>query len=187
MSVCLSIREVRVVDGLGNSVSYSTTELGGANKSQNTRPLALFPAAENKELLEEFIPIVEAEIKKVKKEGVVVTLKDQEPILACCEKARLKMADGKMVTNILNCGGAFCTMCLKSQEEADMKENIEEGFIIERSVQSMKELAQSLTDPLTGEVIRKKGDYGKRQGICGVPITSDPDVNKNIPIYHSKI
>ena len=136
-----------------NILCLTAQQLGGANKSQNTRPLALFPAAENKELLEEFIPIVETEIEKVKKEGVVVTLKDKEQILACCEKARLKMADGKMVTNILNCGGAFCTMCLKSQEEAHMKENIEKGFTIERSVQSMKDLAEYLTDHLTGEVI----------------------------------
>ena len=150
MSVCFSIREMRVVDGQGNVACYSTSITGGANRPQNTRPLALFPAAENKELLEDFIPTVEAEIERVKTEGVEVTVKEDVALQAQCELARLKMADGKMVTNLLNCGGAYCTMCTKSQDDAHKKEVVEEGFIIERSVESLKELAQSLTDPATG-------------------------------------
>ena len=41
----------------------STAE--GANEPQNTRPLALFLAQESKELLSEFIPLVESEVKTV--------------------------------------------------------------------------------------------------------------------------
>jgi hypothetical protein len=159
------------VDGQGNSALYSTS----TNRPQNTKPLALFPAKENKEFLEEFIPIVEAEIDIVKEEGVQVIVKEDSVVKACCEKARLKMADGKFVTNLLNCAGAFCTMCSKSLEDAHKKEVIEEGFIIERTVESMRELAQSLTDPATGEVVRKKGDYAIRQGICGAPISKDEE------------
>ena len=80
-----------------------------------------------------------------------------------------------MVNNLLNCGGAHCSMCV-----------IEAGFLIERSVESMKELAMTLTDPTTGDVIRRRADYETRQGVCGVPITKS-DITKNIPVCHSKI
>ena len=34
--------------------------------------------------------------------------------------------------------------------------------------------------------MRKTGDYAKRQGVCGVPVT-ETDLTKNIPVCHSKI
>ena len=50
MSVCFTLREVKVVDCMGHSVSWNS-KVAGSNKPQNTRPLALFPAKESKELL----------------------------------------------------------------------------------------------------------------------------------------
>ena len=72
-------------------------------------------------------------------------------------------------------------MCSKSQAECQKVEVIEAGFIIDRSVESIGQLALSLTDPETGEVIRKKADYKRRQGICGQPIT-ESDLTKHIPV-----
>jgi hypothetical protein len=48
------------------------------------------------------------------------------------------------------------------------------------------ELAQSLKDPESGEIISSPKDYEERQGITGIPITSE-DVTKIVPICHSKI
>ena len=87
----------------------------------------------------EFVPIVEAEIKKVKEEGLVLKVKDGLAVHANCEKAIFSMTDGKMVTNLLNCAGAYCTMCTKSQKESHQLGTVEKGFMIERSVDSMKE------------------------------------------------
>ena len=67
--MCFALREVSVSDG-GNSVPVVwTSRLAGSNKPSNTRPLALFPAKEDVELLKEFIPIVEAEIKEMENGG----------------------------------------------------------------------------------------------------------------------
>ena len=55
MSVCFSITDVTVRYEKEASANWSSAQ-GGSNKSQNTRPLALFPAKETKELLQEFIP-----------------------------------------------------------------------------------------------------------------------------------
>ena len=74
MSVCFALREVPVSDG-GDSVPVVwTSRLAGSNKPSNTRPLALFPAKEDVELLKEFIPIVEAEIKEMEDKSVLVEL-----------------------------------------------------------------------------------------------------------------
>ena len=107
-------------------------------------------------------------------------------VRATCEVAKLSMADGKMVSILLNLNGAYCTMCTRSQAECQKVEVIEEGFLIDRSVESIGQLALSLTDLETGEVIRKRADYKERQGICGQPIT-ESDLTKNIPVCHSKI
>ena len=98
----------------------------------------------------------------------------------------MSMIDGKMVVNLLNSAGAYCTMCTKSQEDCQKPEVIKAGFMIERDVDSMRDLALSLTDSETGEVVKNKGDYEERQGVCGVPIT-EADITKNIPVCHSKI
>ena len=184
MSVCFALREVTVRDSKGAKASWSSST-AGANKPQNTRPLALFPAKENQELLEDFVPKVEAEIKKVKAEGVLVQI-GEEKMQATCKEADLSMADGKMVTSLTRLGGAYCTMCTRGQEECKDIHLVEGGFLINRSIQSITDLALSLSDPETGEVVRARGDYGTRQGVCGKPIT-ESDLTKNIPVCHSKI
>ena len=182
--MCFALREVSVVDGEGVSASWSSTT-AGANKPQNTRPLALFPDKESKELLEEFIPLVEAEVTSIKEDGVTVKVGEME-VQACCKSADLSMADGKMVTTLLRLGGAYCSMCVKSQVECHDLLVVQEGFLIDRSIESLTDLALSLTDKDTGEVIKSRGDYATRQGICDKPITTS-DLTKNIPVCHSKI
>ena len=186
MSVCFALREVKVVDASSKSVSWSSTA-DGANRPQNTRPLSVFPSQESKQLLSEFIPLVEAEVKAVEELGVEVKTEDDIiQTVAKCEKCSMSMIDGKMVTNLLNVGGAFCTMCAKSQKDCHNPDFIEAGFLIERDVQGIRDLALSLTDEETGEIKKKKGDYSTRQGVCGVPIT-ESDLTKSIPVCHSKI
>ena len=77
-------------------------------------------------------------------------------------------------------------MCAKSQTECQDPETIKNGFVIERDIQGIKDLALSLMDPETGEVVRRKGDYSTRQGVCAEPLT-DTDLTKSIPVCHSKI
>ena len=77
-------------------------------------------------------------------------------------------------------------MCTGSQEECHHLEVVAQGFFINRSIETISELAISLADEDTGEVVRARGDYSKRQGVCGMPIT-ESDLTKNIPVCHSKI
>ena len=185
MSVCFALKEVEVKDESGAVVTWSSST-AGANKPQNTRPLALFPAKETPELLAEFIPRVEAEVNEVKREGVRVEIKEGEETMAQCSKCSMSMVDGKMISTLLNCGGAYCTMCIKSQAECHDPETIQAGFVIDRDVEGMRDIALALTEPDTEVMVRKKGDYSSRQGVCGTPLT-ESDLTKNIPVCHSKI
>ena len=124
MSVCFALREVTVNDTKGKIASWTSTDKG-ANKPQNVRPMALFPAKETKELLVDFIPIVEEEIAKIKADGVEVKVENREEVIASCEGASLTMADGKMVTTLLQLGGAYCTMCSKTLMQCHKKDIIE--------------------------------------------------------------
>ena len=184
MSVCFAIKEMKVVDALGKQVSWSSSETG-ANRPQNTRPLAVFPGKESSALLQDFVPRVESDIRLIKDEGIVVRVKDHG-LTAKCEGSKLSMADGKMSTTLLNLHGAYCTMCTKDQQECQKVSVIEGGFLIDRSVESIAELALALQHPDSGDIIKKKGDYKQRAGVCGQPITED-DMTKHIPVCHSKI
>ena len=63
---------------------------------------------------------------------------------------------------------------------------IDEGFVIDRSLQSIRHIALALADPDTGEVVRKKGDYSTRQGVFSLPNTS-LELTNNIPVCHAKM
>ena len=182
---CFSIKEVKVSDQSGNEVKWRSSD-SGANKPQNVRPLAVFPAKEEDSLLKEFIPMVESEIEEVKENGVLVKCGGSEEIVANCTCASLSMVDGKMITRLLQLGGAYCTMCTKSLVECHNPDIIKAGLSIDRNVESITDLALSLSDPDTGEVRTRKRDYKVRQGVTAIPITSS-DVTKNIPVCHSKI
>ena len=77
-------------------------------------------------------------------------------------------------------------MCVKTQMECQDPEIIKASFVIDRDLQGIKDLALSLTDPDTGDVVRKKKDYSTRQGVCGQPLT-ESDLTKTVPVCHSKI
>ena len=61
--------------------------------------------------------------------------------------------------------------------------------MIERDVAGMRDIALSLTVPDTGVMVRKKGDYSSRQGVCGAPLT-ETDLTKkhtSVPFQNSSL
>ena len=78
---------------------------------------------------------------------------------ASCERVDLGMADGKMVVSLLQLSGSYCTMCTRSQTECQNLMEINKGFLIDRSIETLSDLALSLFDPDTGKVTKSKSDY----------------------------
>ena len=96
MSVCFGIREVSVSDSGNSAPVVWTSKVAGSNKPANTRPLALFPAKEDVELLKEFIPEVEAEIKEMERDGVAVEVTEKgggrsNMVMTSCSKCTMSM------------------------------------------------------------------------------------------------
>ena len=56
---------------------------------------------------------MDAEVKKLETEGVKVEVSGTE-VMARCDKCTMSMVDGKMVTNLLSCEGAYCASRAKS-------------------------------------------------------------------------
>lgn len=106
MSCCFSLIKIIIC---GNVV-WSATDLG-VNRPQNVRPLALFDGKENDQLLREFIPGLDKEVREINEKGLVLKAADGVEITATCRKCKMAMADGKMVVRLLQLGGAYCTMC----------------------------------------------------------------------------
>ena len=122
----------------------------------------------------------------IAKNGVEVKTNNGETKVAKVSDSHMTMCDGKMVTNLMQLAGSYCTMCTNSQMDCHNSDVIKDGFLISRSVQSISELAISLADPVSGEIPRKKGDYSTRQGVIAKHITT-ADLCSNIPVCHSKI
>ena len=77
-------------------------------------------------------------------------------------------------------------MCHYSEPLCHDEARISAGFPITRSIQTIAELAHALLNPSTGQITVKPKDYAIRQGITGIPKTSD-DLTKIIAVCHSKI
>ena len=69
-----------------------------------------------------------------------------------CMKSHMIHCDGKVITNLMQLGGSYCTMCTPEQKDCHGQNIVKEGFLITRSVDSVKDLAIALTGLKKGEV-----------------------------------
>jgi len=182
INVCFALIKITKPDG---TIIWSASDKGH-NSPQNIRPLALFPSKESDEMLRGFIPTLEEEIKSIKTTGLQVKLENGEIIQAKIEKEAMSMCDGKMIVRLLQLGGSYCTMCHFGQDECHDESVIRGGFKITRTVESITELAKTLFDPETEEIKKTPGDYQRRQGITGLPITG-AELTTVLPVCHAKI
>ena len=119
--------------------------------SDNERPLILCPGKEEPELVE----ACWTEIHKGMEE-----LKDEPPEIMINEtrvkfhvNIKWSQIDGKLRTMSLGIGGAACTLCFSSQADIQNLTKINDGFKIERTLESIQETFDKLKtpDPLTGK------------------------------------
>ena len=65
-------------------------------------------------------------------------------------------------------GCAWCTHHRDTWNDPDM---IVEGFPITRDLAGLQELWETLEKDSQGKLIRKQGDFSRRQGLCHRPVT----------------
>ena len=98
--------------------------------------------------------------------------------------------DGKAKAQATGLGGAYCLSCTTSMDDAHNPDKIREGFLMDRTMESLKEnfmlLAQP--DPETGELIvkKEKDDYSTRQGQTSMPVApNQSNLQAEIAVLHA--
>ena len=76
-------------------------------------------------------------------------------------------------------------MCTMSEEDCNNPENIQNGFVIDRTLESIEAIALAHMDE-DGNIQTRTGDYKVRQGVTKFPITNAPEVAECISFCHSK-
>lgn len=170
------------------------------NSTKVIRPIAFIQDQETKELVKTLVkfhltPMVHSVVKNgldLLVPGGLQTRANQIPIcpkgLIFHSKVRKQsfcLLDGKMITTLTNSGGAYCQLCIATEEEAHDLEHVVAGFTINKTMQMIQEVAAML-DKGDGTVRKKKGDQKIRLGVCGDPLT-DLDANLALPVCHLKI
>ena len=182
MMACFSIDEI---ENEGNEIWNTAANLGH-NSPKCTRVLALFPEKESFDLMKEFYPLLESEMKNILDNGIELTVNGQRVIEAHMKNPPIPYMDGKMLTTLLGLSGGYCTMCKLSMIECHDVGNIENGFIIDRSLEEIIRMSDELADD-AGVIKSKRGDYGTRTGITHKPISQEFDLTRIIPVLHAKI
>ena len=102
----------------------------------------------------------------------------------------LTLLDGKGKAQASGLGGAYCLSCTTSIDDAHNPDKIREGFLMDRTMESLKEnfvlLAQP--DPDTGELIvkKEKDDYSTRQGLTSMPVApNQSNLQAEIAVLHA--
>ena len=181
MSGCLTLNSIEDQEG---NVLWSDGTLGH-NSVRLVRPIFLFPDKESDAVLQEIVPDLEKEIETLRTNPLKLELPDGQVIAANVGKVDHYL-DGKMLVRLMQLGGAFCTMCCKSQMECHDPLIVSAGFEIDRYISDIRDLSLTLQDPETEEIQKSPGDYSLRKGITGVPITSS-ELTRVIPVCHAKI
>ena len=131
------------------------------------------------------MPILDEEVDDISRSGINVNISREERKVICV-KSHMTLCDGKMITNFMQLGGSYSTMCTSEQKDCHGQNIVKEGFLITRSVDSVKDLAITLADLEKGEVQKQRGDYKIRQDVIGHSLTL-ADLCSNIPVCHNTI
>ena len=67
--------------------------------------------------------------------------------------------------------GDGCDSCLVPRYLWHDEDTIDEGFPMNRTLESIRETWESLKKNKKGDVVKFTGDYEERQGICRAPVT----------------
>jgi hypothetical protein len=171
----------------------STTIFRNKNVSSTNseRPLVLAPGRETRDFLAATLNHIETGIEDVTKNPLRINLSHPDlSDFSVVAKIKIDVSqlDGKAVSVSLGLGGAYCTGCTVSEEEAKNPERIRELFRFNRSIQNIRQVFEELseTDSEGNQQIKKQqGDYSVRTGVTQAPLTKNLDLTKTIPITHA--
>ena len=81
------------------------------------------------------------------------------------------MMDRKAANAYFGLQGSYCDLSSFSKQQCHLPEIIEDGFYIDRNIESIRAIFDELSDE-QGVVARKRDDYVSRAGVTQCPIAS---------------
>ena len=94
------------------------------------------------------------------------------------------MMDMKAAHLYLGTGGAYCDVCSLSKEQSMDLNQIDAGFFIDRSVESVLNIFEDLVQD-DGTVLKQRNDYDRSSGVTTKPIPSKSHDVKSTQVLHA--
>lgn len=164
------LKDVKTADG---DLVFETEKIASTH---SCRVYMLFPQKENREVMKEFLPFMDAEAEELRSSELAVSFSSGATI-PFKNSVSLCLTDGKAVKEASGLGGAYCVLGTCSKADGHNIDKIKAGFEMNRTMQQVKETFEKVFNELIGTVEKSKNDYKVRQGVTNRPLTSQ-EVNK---------
>ena len=143
-------------------------EVNRPNSPTSQRAIFLQLGKESYESLQS-LEVFNDDILKLKKEGIQLIVNDK--VMNIKVEIIGYMMDRKAANAYLGLQGSYCDLCSFSKQQCHLPEIIEDGFYIDRNIESIRAIFDELSDE-QGVVARKRDDYVSRAGVTQRPIAS---------------
>ncbi|XP_065647675.1 uncharacterized protein LOC136077082 [Hydra vulgaris] len=136
------------------------------NSDFSQRPLMLQMGKESRENAQS-LTVFNADIKTMKEEGFIIIFNGQ--YLNIKVNIVADSFDRKASNIFQGLGGAYCDLCDLSKEQCEDICTIEQGFVINRDIETMEQIFLDLVQE-DGSLTKKSKDYDVRHGQTASPI-----------------
>ena len=137
------------------------------NSDKNTRVLGVIMANEGEDVLQKALLWLQKQQEAFKDDGISVVFDNEEYIFLPQYIDRNDKKMDRLLTGISD----GCDSCLTPRYLWTDIETINEGFPKDRTFENIRETWASLEKDKNGQVIKRRGDYERRRGICHEPVT----------------
>ena len=139
--------------------------------THSCRIYMLLPQKENRQVMEQFVPLMDLEAKELESTQMDVPLPNGDEI-PFTNTVKLCLTDGKAVKEASGLGGAYCLLGTCSKDAGQDIERIQAGFELNRTMEQVDQIFKKLYNEEIGAIAKTTRDYDVRQGVTHQPLTS---------------
>ena len=168
---------LKIEDSAGESVWIQSSP----NAPLTQRPVSLQMGKESVQSLQS-LQLFNEDVTRLKEDGFDVLKAGQNYHVDV--EIQSYMMDMKAAHLYLGTGGAYCDLCSLSKEQSLDLNQIDAGFFIDRSIESVLNIFEDLVQD-DGTVLKQRNDYDRRSGVTTKPIPSKSHDVKSTQVLHA--